>query len=397
MRGYESDIADGMRWAVGITVPAVPANPDIADLAERESPAPGSCSSALQSAINEVLAAGAPIVVAAGNNTLSASGFSPGNCTGVITVGAVDRNGGKASYTNFGSAVSLSAPGGKAISDFISGDTVDNQWVLSTTNPGTTNPSGNNAYYAPVYGTSISTAQVTGIASLMLSVNPSLSPQFVKEILQNTSRPFPINTPALGSQADCTTALCGSGIAESKVAVGAAQAMSSIAPIVEGGGLNNSFGLRTDGTLFAWGAPNNLGVGAVGAALTPIVVSTLSGITRYSAGEVFSLAVRPEGSVLAWGHNGSGQLGDGTTIDRPLPVLIPGLSGVIEVAAAPSNVSTLLLACAQGRRHGVGLGKQQRRQSRRRHHHEPPFARAGGGAGQRDRDLGGSPKPCVEE
>ena len=97
------------------------------------------------------------------------------------------------------------------------------------------------------------------------------------------------------------------------------------------------FGLRTDGTLFAWGAPNNLGVGAVGAALTPIVVSTLSGITRYSAGEVFSLAVRPEGSVLAWGHNGSGQLGDGTTIDRPLHGPHPRAFRVIEVAAAPSN------------------------------------------------------------
>ena len=283
--GYESDIADGMRWAVGISVPAVPANPDIADLLNVSLSAPGSCSSALQSAINEVLAAGAPIVVAAGNNTLSASGFSPGNCTGVITVGAVDRNGGKASYTNFGSAVSLSAPGGKAISDFISGDTVDNQWVLSTTNPGTTNPSGNNAYYAPVYGTSISTAQVTGIASLMLSVNPSLSPQFVKEILQNTSRPFPINTPALGSQADCTTALCGNGIVDARVSVQAVSQWGITAPRVAAGG-GASAALRSDGTVWTWGRSGlgflgtGVGVGDYGGVGVPMQAAPLAGVTR---------------------------------------------------------------------------------------------------------------------
>ena len=89
-------------------------------------------------------------------------------------------------------ALALCAPGGKAVSDFVAGDTTANQWVASTANQGTTSPSGNNAHYAEVFGTSIAAAQVTGIASLILSVNPSLAPQFVKEILRNTSRAFPI-------------------------------------------------------------------------------------------------------------------------------------------------------------------------------------------------------------
>ena len=88
---YESDIADGIRWAVGISIPGVPANPNTADVLNVSLSTPGSCSVVLQGAINEVIAAGAPIVVAAGNNSLAASGYSPGNCTGVITVATYAR------------------------------------------------------------------------------------------------------------------------------------------------------------------------------------------------------------------------------------------------------------------------------------------------------------------
>ncbi|MEO5677850.1 MAG: S8 family peptidase, partial [Usitatibacter sp.] len=266
--GYESDIADGIRWAAGIAVPGVPANADFADVLNVSLSAAGACSTTLQSAINEVLAVGTPIIVAAGNNSVDASGYSPGNCTGVITVGAVDRNGGKAGYTNFGSAVALSAPGGKSPEHFVGGDTQDNQWIFTTSNQGSTTPSANNAYTRTDFGTSIATAQVTGIASLMLSVNPTLPPQFVKEILQNTSRTFPTNTTALGSQADCTTALCGSGIVQAATAARAAVRWGSAAPQVVGGlsgTMNFSVGLRSDGLVFVWGNKAS-GVGGMGSA-----------------------------------------------------------------------------------------------------------------------------------
>ncbi|TVR89742.1 MAG: hypothetical protein EA416_12260 [Trueperaceae bacterium] len=52
-----------------------------------------------------------------------------------------------------------------------------------------------------------------------------------------------------------------------------------------------------------------------------------------AAGNEFSLAVREDGTVWAWGENGAGQLGDGTTTHRSLPVQVAGLSNVRSVAA----------------------------------------------------------------
>ena len=51
-----------------------------------------------------------------------------------------------------------------------------------------------------------------------------------------------------------------------------------------------------------------------------------------SGGVGHSLALRADGTVWAWGWNGYGQLGDGTTSDRLRPVPVPGLTGVVAVA-----------------------------------------------------------------
>jgi hypothetical protein len=53
-----------------------------------------------------------------------------------------------------------------------------------------------------------------------------------------------------------------------------------------------------------------------------------------AAGEAHSLAVRSDGTLWAWGRNTYGQLGDGTTKWRPTPVPVPGLTGVVSVAAS---------------------------------------------------------------
>ncbi|ATB37636.1 hypothetical protein CYFUS_003061 [Cystobacter fuscus] len=53
---------------------------------------------------------------------------------------------------------------------------------------------------------------------------------------------------------------------------------------------------------------------------------------RIAAGTTHSLAVRPDGTVWATGGNGHGQLGDGTTLSRRVPVQVQGLSGVAAVA-----------------------------------------------------------------
>ncbi|CAO5167210.1 RCC1 repeat-and reductase domain-containing protein [Frankia sp. AiPs1] len=56
----------------------------------------------------------------------------------------------------------------------------------------------------------------------------------------------------------------------------------------------------------------------------------------------YALTLYNPGRVWAWGRNESGQLGDGTTTDRPLPVLVPGLDGAQQVAGGGATAYALL-------------------------------------------------------
>jgi serine protease len=120
----------------------------------------------------------------------------------VIAVAATNRSGGKASYSNTGSNVTIAAPGGDS-----------GAAILSTLNAGTTTPGADNyAFYA---GTSMATPHVAGVVALMLSANPNLTPDDVANKLKATARPFP---------AACTG--CGAGIVNAAAAVNAALATS---------------------------------------------------------------------------------------------------------------------------------------------------------------------------
>src|SRR6185295_12336308 len=113
------------------------------------------CPNTFQNAINAAVSAGAVVVVAAGNDNRPALESSPGNCNGVITVAATGRQGQKASYSNYGSLVEISAPGG-----------ADNQTILSTLNTSAFSPDPLNNTYAHYAGTSMAAPHVTGIVSL---------------------------------------------------------------------------------------------------------------------------------------------------------------------------------------------------------------------------------------
>ena len=52
-----------------------------------------------------------------------------------------------------------------------------------------------------------------------------------------------------------------------------------------------------------------------------------------AAGAYHSLLVKEDGTVQAWGWNGAGQLGDGTTIDRWVPTGVPGAAGAGTIGA----------------------------------------------------------------
>ena len=196
--GYTSDIVDAMRWAAGLRIPGVPDNARPARVINLSLGGDGPCSRLEQDAIDEVNARGAVVVVAAGNGSGDVADQNPANCQGVIAVAATTRSGARAAYTNTGSGVDLSAPGG---------DAADGVLVLSNT--GSTVAAADD--YLPVAGTSFSTAQVSGIAGLMLSINGDLNPQQVHDLLVQSARPFP--------DASCNSLLCGAGIVDAAAAV----------------------------------------------------------------------------------------------------------------------------------------------------------------------------------
>ncbi|WP_244237373.1 RCC1 domain-containing protein [Corallococcus llansteffanensis] len=108
-------------------------------------------------------------------------------------------------------------------------------------------------------------------------------------------------------------------------------------------GAVHSLALRPDGTVWATGsnAYGQLGNGSTTSSSSPIQVTGLNGVVAVAAGGYHSLALRSDGTVWAWGANDSGQLGDGTTTRRALPVQVPGLGGIVAVVAAGSYYASV--------------------------------------------------------
>ncbi len=103
---------------------------------------------------------------------------------------------------------------------------------------------------------------------------------------------------------------------------------------VVSGGDDFSLALKSDGTVWAWGSNSfgQLGDGTTTDRLIPVQVSGLSGITNIAGGAEFSIALKSDGTVWVWGRNNFGQLGDGTTTDSHIPIQVSGLTGITNIA-----------------------------------------------------------------
>jgi serine protease len=194
--GYFSDITDALVWGSGGSVAGVPTNPTPARVESLSLGGAGTCPTSTQAAINAAIARGTAIVVAAGNDGRDASSYVPANCAGVITVAATTRTGVRASFSNYGSAVEISAPGVS---------------LWSTLNSGTQGPVAPS--YARYSGTSMATPHVSAVAALMFAVKPTLTPTQVTSLMQQTAHPFGAGGCPPG---------CGSGIVDAARAVAAA-------------------------------------------------------------------------------------------------------------------------------------------------------------------------------
>ena len=116
----------------------------------------------------------------------------------------------------------------------------------------------------------------------------------------------------------------------------------------------HSLALRADGTVLAWGYGKHgeLGNGTAtgpdevcNCSKLPLAVPGLTDVVAIAAGSGFSLALRADGTVMAWGWNFKGQLGDGSGLTElaASPAPVPGLSGVIGIAASGYGYHSLAL------------------------------------------------------
>jgi alpha-tubulin suppressor-like RCC1 family protein len=100
----------------------------------------------------------------------------------------------------------------------------------------------------------------------------------------------------------------------------------------------HSLAIKSDNAGIAWGL-NNKGQLGTGTTDPFIVIATLvatgNPLTAIAGGAFHSLAIQAGGAPLAWGYNATGQLGDGTTVNRSSPVapLAPAHAGVTGVSA----------------------------------------------------------------
>ncbi|GAB95526.1 subtilisin family serine protease [Kineosphaera limosa] len=196
--GSLADIADGITWATGGTVQQVPKNANVARVVNLSLGGPMACPATLQAAIDGALARRAVVVTAAGNSGIPAERESPGNCRGVINVAATTGSGARANYSNYGRAITLAAPGGQT----------DRDGILSTIDGGRRGSSG--PEYGFMVGTSMAAPHVSGVAALLLSASPGLTPAQVSSVLTSSARPF---------TAACNG--CGAGIVDAGRAVAA--------------------------------------------------------------------------------------------------------------------------------------------------------------------------------
>ncbi len=126
--------------------------------------------------------------------------------------------------------------------------------------------------------------------------------------------------------------LAGVGVAFATVVAVASQAQASASA-------------PASGTLQAWGHGNSgqLGVGSFDSTDTPVAVKLPDGvtITKVAAGGRHTLAVTSTGQVLSWGYNFHGQLGDGNDATQKLPVTVPLPSGTVVTSVAAGDIDSL--------------------------------------------------------
>ena len=196
---YLSDQINALHWLAGNDFPNLNSPPSTIVGINMSLGNVTTCPEVAQNALNQVQKNGLSVIVAAGNQNNDAARDYPANCSGVIAVAATGPFGERASYSNWGSTVTIAAPGGNG----------QNGSIYSTIGDA----------YAYKQGTSLAAPHVSGIIALLYSIDPTLDPIKVKEIItaQDALTPFPSTENLPASALSCMDAhfpekSCGTGI-----------------------------------------------------------------------------------------------------------------------------------------------------------------------------------------
>ena len=222
-----ADIIDGMRWAAGLPVSGVPLNANPVRIVNISFGGTAACGPAYQDAIDELRGQGVVVVAAAGNE--HGSPTRPASCSGAIGVAALNRDGFKASYSNFGAALAIATAGGDPVDEGRWGTLLGDDGLLTIDNFGITAPAPPSQSYSRIAGTSFAAPIVAGTISLMLSVNPNLTVTQIIDGLKRSARPHVVSSRIGACSAQnpgrcvCTTSTCGAGMLDADEALRFAQ------------------------------------------------------------------------------------------------------------------------------------------------------------------------------
>ncbi len=296
--GTLSDIADGIIWASGGTVSGIPANANPAKVINMSLGGGGTCGATYQNAINSAVGRGATVVVAAGNENTNASSSQPANCANVVTVAATDRAGNRASYSNYGTVVDVSAPGGEVDVSAANG-------IASTLNTGTTTPGSETYVYYE--GTSMATPHVAGLVALMLS-KKSMTPADVEATLKANVRALP---------GTCSGG-CGAGLVD---------AAKTITAVMGGGGgtgttytNSNNYTINDNATV-----ESPIAVSKTGSA--PAAMPVAVDIKHTYRGDLVINLVAPDGSLYLLKNSSSSDSADNVLATYTVNVSAEAASG----------------------------------------------------------------------
>ncbi|MFZ9904552.1 MAG: S8 family serine peptidase [Steroidobacteraceae bacterium] len=293
--GYDSDILAGMRWAGGLAVTGVPANPYPARVINLSLGSDDRCPASYQTVIDELVRSGVVVVASAGNE--SGPVAAPASCQGVVSVVALRHAGTKVGFSSLGANATIGAPGGNCVN--VGANEPCLYSIDTTTNLGATTP-GTHGYTDQFnfnVGTSFSAPLVAGVAALMISTNATLTSSEITERLRVGARAYPAvsgipicRNPSgpndrQTSECACTSAACGAGMLDAVGALAEARRPLAVIAVPTSVTAGQSVTLQANGSTASCGRSLQ--------SYSWVVLATGAGGALTSSGNTSSVTVLP--------------------------------------------------------------------------------------------------------